>query len=515
MKLIKNLLAVMSLTFFIGCSSGSKEPTKTDPTPVSKTYGVFRKLSPKVKSAAKVKPAAKESSFAMVGSINMTPRRDHRAIQMLDGRILLCGGDVYTTSVNNIATMDIYDPTTETFTQSNAHPHVSFTYQEGNSSSAYLSYSSFAMVNLPDGRVWIGGANNFNGIESESYDIYDPTTDTITNIPIITRVGENDYPRVQPLDEAYYFGDNKIFLLMSFGIEGILDLNTQLIQWFTNTSAIDAGLTILSGSSTIQDQDGNIWQIGGGNPPTPVLPNGGSVSTIFKLDAKTLTWTRKHDLINVRENANIVILPNNKIGIYGGKQVINSITTILDSVEIYDIINDSIEISTPLVGKRIKSTGTYLQTGYTLVAGGNSGIATPEDSELVHKSDIGFSGSTGLMTVGRFGHTATPLPNGLVLVAGGGTPEAQNTAEIFDPQTRLYISYTSEQILVGNTMQFSAKDATGNLLAVNWSVNKTDLAMIDSNGLLTTIANGNVEVSAISTSDSTIKAIVRIHILPM
>jgi len=43
------------------------------------------------------------------------------------------------------------------------------------------------------------------------------------------------------------------------------------------------------------------------------------------------------------------------------------------------------------------------------------------------------------MRVARFAHTATPLPDGRVLVAGGSGSDASATAEIFDPGTRRFL----------------------------------------------------------------------------
>jgi hypothetical protein len=52
----------------------------------------------------------------------------------------------------------------------------------------------------------------------------------------------------------------------------------------------------------------------------------------------------------------------------------------------------------------------------------------------------GFS-STGSMSTARSGHTATLLPNGKVLVAGGyGTYNFLASAELYDPATGLFSS---------------------------------------------------------------------------
>ncbi len=49
----------------------------------------------------------------------------------------------------------------------------------------------------------------------------------------------------------------------------------------------------------------------------------------------------------------------------------------------------------------------------------------------------GTFAATGSMTVPRTTHTATLLPNGKVLIAGGGTYGLAN-AEVYDPSTGIF-----------------------------------------------------------------------------
>ena len=76
------------------------------------------------------------------------------------------------------------------------------------------------------------------------------------------------------------------------------------------------------------------------------------------------------------------------------------------------------------------ATATPLLDGRVLVAGGTFSDSPVDSAELYDPATGKFS-STGSMKTARAGHTATLLPNGLVLIAGG----ADETAELYDPVT--------------------------------------------------------------------------------
>ncbi len=81
-------------------------------------------------------------------------------------------------------------------------------------------------------------------------------------------------------------------------------------------------------------------------------------------------------------------------------------------------------ISNPNFRSRLKLILFLLGLGTTIAS------ATPQASWS----------TTGSMTVGRFGFTATTLPNGQVLIAGGTTPGdiVTNTAELYNPTTGVF-----------------------------------------------------------------------------
>ena len=80
---------------------------------------------------------------------------------------------------------------------------------------------------------------------------------------------------------------------------------------------------------------------------------------------------------------------------------------------------------------RYGHTATLLPNGKVLIAGGSSN--RPASAELFDPVTGTFS-ATGEMTMGRGFHSATLLPDGRVLIAGGSYP-AVGTAELYDPST--------------------------------------------------------------------------------
>ena len=89
---------------------------------------------------------------------------------------------------------------------------------------------------------------------------------------------------------------------------------------------------------------------------------------------------------------------------------------------------------------RAAHTATLLPNGKVLVAGGsnyNPGGGVLNSAEL-YDSSTGLWTSTGNFNTSRYAHTSTLLPNGKVLVVGGydgRPPTVLNSAELYDPAT--------------------------------------------------------------------------------
>jgi Fibronectin type III domain/Kelch motif/Galactose oxidase, central domain len=88
---------------------------------------------------------------------------------------------------------------------------------------------------------------------------------------------------------------------------------------------------------------------------------------------------------------------------------------------------------------RYEPTATLLPSGQVLVAGGINASSAFLASAEIYDPSTGIFTATGSMTTARDGNTATLLPNGKVLVTGGTngvTPIA--SAEIYDPSTGIF-----------------------------------------------------------------------------
>lgn len=91
--------------------------------------------------------------------------------------------------------------------------------------------------------------------------------------------------------------------------------------------------------------------------------------------------------------------------------------------------------STGLISpERQRHTATLLPNGEVLIAGGaNSG--PPTSSAMLFDPATEDWTSTGSMSGARQYHTATLLPNGKLLVAGGDRGGSLSSAELYDPAT--------------------------------------------------------------------------------
>jgi hypothetical protein len=118
--------------------------------------------------------------------------------------------------------------------------------------------------------------------------------------------------------------------------------------------------------------------------------------------------------------------PSGRILVAGGT-VAGSVVTA--STETYDPLTGRWTAAAPLLTARAHHTATLLPSGRTLVAGGLGAGCSAE----LYDPTVGRWTATGSMSTCRSGHAAILLRSGKVLVAGGAGASAG--AELYDPAT--------------------------------------------------------------------------------
>jgi hypothetical protein len=140
-------------------------------------------------------------------------------------------------------------------------------------------------------------------------------------------------------------------------------------------------------------------------------------------------------------------LPNGKVLIAGGQRFDNSagpppvfISSTLSSTELYDPQTNTFAASTPSMNQaRCCATATLLPNGKVLIAGGSDNTGNSLSStDIYDPATDTFAGATPSMNQARSGATATLLPNGRVLIAGG----SGTSTEIYDPARNTFAAST-------------------------------------------------------------------------
>jgi hypothetical protein len=195
-----------------------------------------------------------------------------------------------------------------------------------------------------------------------------------------------------------------------------------------------AGTWTLTGSMTTARADhtatllpnGTVLVAGGGAP-------GGPWNSAEIYDPATGTWTVTGSMSAGRDSHTATLLPNGIVLVAGGFGVISVPNSYLSGAEIYAPVSATWTVTGSLITARVFHTATLLPNGTALVAGGFAPGGSTDTAEI-YAPVSGTWTVTGSLITGREHHTATLLPNGTVLAAGGVNDSGNiSSAEIFYP----------------------------------------------------------------------------------
>jgi N-acetylneuraminic acid mutarotase len=142
------------------------------------------------------------------------------------------------------------------------------------------------------------------------------------------------------------------------------------------------------------------------------------------------------------------LLPDGKVLVAGGR---SGNSAFVNSAELYDPATETWSYTGSLNTPRAAHTATLLPNGKVLAAGGyNLRDNSPNalNSAELYDPATGTWSSTGSLNGGRVLHTATLLPSGKVLVVDGycGVNCANSRAELYDPDSGKWVYTGSPQI---------------------------------------------------------------------
>jgi hypothetical protein len=167
--------------------------------------------------------------------------------------------------------------------------------------------------------------------------------------------------------------------------------------------------------------NGKVLIAGGGGGASPV--------TLAELyDPATGTFVPTGPMVMVRLSHTATLVSGGKVLIAGGPP----------QSELYDPATGTFELAAPptgpghpLLGGMVIPSATVLSDGTVLLSGPSSEIYDPTSGTFTRAGNLAFP---------SFGHTATLLPDGKVLVAGGVWEDdgVLARAELYDPATRTF-----------------------------------------------------------------------------
>lgn len=330
--------------------------------------------------------------FTAISATMTSARAGHTATLLADGKVLVAGG-CSVIPCSDLNTAELYDPSAQTFT----------------ALSAQMTTGRFGATAtlLPSGKVLIAGgaANagnqaNGGGAVFSTAELYDPVANTFTPTAAMT--------------------------VARFGHTATLLPN---------------GTVLIAGGFSDESSS---------NPAIPVTWNTAEVydpvADTFTAITPTMTVGRATHAATLLPNGTVLITggqceaPNTGVASSCDPALPPFASTYFNTAEVYDPkANTFTSLGATMTSIRIAHTENLLANGQVLITGGSTGgVGSPalNTAELYNPSTGAFTALTATMTTPRFDHAGTVLPNGQVLLSGGGinsTATITNTVEVYAP----------------------------------------------------------------------------------
>jgi N-acetylneuraminic acid mutarotase len=396
------------------------------------------------------------SNNTRVAANSMTVARFGHSVAMLTtGKVLLAGGN---NASGTTATAELYDAVSGTWSATGA---------------MNIARYGHTSVVLPNGSVLVmGGFSTVSNAALNSSELYNPTTASWTltsgamsqaryfHSSTLLPGAAGQVLVVGGTDGAGVFSSAEIFTPATGNWAPIASMISAR-QSHTATLLPNGKVLIAAGlnatgtvaQAELYDPTSATWSATGNALTTAryghsasLLPNGtvlvaaglvagGTFSlvspTAESYNPTTNQWTSITNLATARYAHSATMMANGQLLIVGGANSTSATQLPISSIEIYDPAVDSISYVASRTIPRAGASSTLLPNGKVLLVGGG------ESSAELYDPDLDTWTATGAMTEIRQRHAAVLLLNGNVLVVGGSNGINGNTypdrAEIYNP----------------------------------------------------------------------------------
>jgi WD40 repeat protein len=173
-----------------------------------------------------------------------------------------------------------------------------------------------------------------------------------------------------------------------------------------------------------------------------LIVGGSGLASAELYDPKTGTFSPTGSMTTIREGYTATLLSDGRMLVTGGDKESGTGAT-LTSAELYDPTTGTFSSTGSMSTARVWHTATRLPDGRVLIAGGENGTGGGLASAELYDPKTGTFSPTGSMTTPRQNQSATLLPDGRVLIAGGADFDATGrplgngplaSAELYDPK---------------------------------------------------------------------------------
>jgi N-acetylneuraminic acid mutarotase len=324
-------------------------------------------------------------------------RRNHAAVLLGDGRVLVIGGHKGISPPNHLlASSEIYNPATNAWTPA------------GLMSKGRRDHPA---VLLGNGKVLVaGGAEPLAGggeAISAVADIYDPLANTWTPAASM--------PAFRVHHTATLLGAGDVLIVGGWSSGGNPSKGAERYNVAGNSWTPAASLsTEHSDHTATLLQSGKVLVAGGQSLA-------GITASAEVYDPAANTWTPTSPMTAPRTDHAAVLLAGGDVLVVGGSG--------LKSAERFNPASNTWTAVASMKSIRKWHTATLLVNGSVLVAGGSDGLLLSSAEIYDPVSDTWTS--LGPMSQGHASHTATRLNNGRVLIAGGGISSATPSVDLF------------------------------------------------------------------------------------